>query len=220
MRFFAVFLLINTFIFKLNAQTITLKVLGKAAYVEYAESNGIIVSFSKSDFRSQKLILSDSIKAIGIKSELIPINNGNFKLAINNKRFRIEENNIERFDKLLIVCNNLKIKIEKVYYKMPIHKFEDEDENAILAFNNASTQAKIISNNLNYKITKVLNIDDDTTESDSIYDIIDKESERGRLVIELLQLLSCRNSLFQNESDNPVRTGGYNLWVTFELKPK
>ncbi|WP_034061952.1 hypothetical protein [Lacinutrix jangbogonensis] len=62
-----------------NAQTITIKVLGKAAYSSSAEANGVIVSFSESDLKSKKLRLSDSIKVLGIKKGLVPINMPNTK---------------------------------------------------------------------------------------------------------------------------------------------
>ncbi|WP_034061955.1 hypothetical protein [Lacinutrix jangbogonensis] len=119
-----------------------------------------------------------------------------------------------------MLVSNLKINIEKIYYKIPEHKFEDEDVNAISAFNHATTRAKMIANHLNYKINKVLNIDDDTTESSYIYDRYDKDTDSGRRFIKFLKLLDGRNNLFETESNTPLRSAEYNLWVTFELKRK
>jgi hypothetical protein len=63
-----------------------------------------------------------------------------------------------------------------------------------------------------------LNIDDDTTLADPLYDNIDMESERGKLVIKLLQLLGGGNSLHKTESSKPTRDGGYTILVTYKLK--
>ena len=117
-----------------------------------------------------------------------------------------------------MICNDLKIKVDKVYYKLPVHRFEDEDRNAILALNNATSQAKIIANNLKYKVVDILNIDDDTTYADPFYDNIDIESERGQLLVKLLQLLGGGNSLHKVESSKPIREGGYDIWVTYKLR--
>ena len=203
----------------LNAQTLSLKVLGSSAYNEYAESNGVIISFLIGDHENKKLILSDSIRVIGINGEITPLEDVYKRIAY-KRRYRIEESNIGLFDRLLEECSNQKVRIEKVYYKMPEHKFENEDKNAILAFKNASTQAKIIANNLNYKITKVLNIDDDTTKSSDIYDVFDNGTEHGATIIKLLELLYGSDNMYSTESDEQTRVGGYNLWVTFEMRRK
>ena len=213
MRLFAILILLLTTL-NTNAQNITLRVLGKATYAEYAETNGIIISINKSEL-DKITKLSDTISLIGINNKLVPVAGTN---TTNKKKFRIEEKNLNLFDKLLIVCNDLKIKIDKVYYKLPEHKFENEDKNAILALNNATSQARIIANNLNCKIVKILNINDDTTLADPLYDNIDMESERGKLVIKLLQLLGGGNSLHKTESSKPTRDGGYTILVTYKLK--
>ncbi len=217
MRVIFLILLLNFTLASVNAQTISLKVLGSAKNNEYAESNGVIVSFLSNNLEVKKNTLLDSIRAVGVKSEMIVIE-GPSKYSAGKKRFRIEESNLELFDKLLIVCSSQDIKIDKIYYKMPDHNFESQDANAIMAYNNAASQAKILSNSLNYRIIKVLNIDDDTTESSYIYDLIDKDTEHGKSLIRLMQLLGGGNNSFQTESSLPVKTSGYNLWVTFELK--
>lgn len=215
MKFLSFLILFLIFQFS-NAQSITLRVLGKATYVEYAKTNGIIISFNEKELKVKKTKLTDTILSIGIKNKLVPFSKTNTR---NRFKFRLEENNLKIFDNLLVICSDLGIKIDKIYYKIPEHKFEDEDENAILAINNATSQAKIIANNLHYKIVKILNIDDDTTYADPIYDRIDIESERGKMLIRLLQLLGNRNYLKETETKNPIRQGGYNIWVTYKLKP-
>jgi len=215
MKFISFLILFLIFQFS-NAQSITLRVLGKATYIEYAKTNGVIISFNEKELKGKKTKLTDTILSIGIKNKLIPFSKANTR---NRFKFRLEENNLKTFDNILVICSDLGIKIDKIYYKIPEHKFENEDENAILAINNATSQAKIIANNLHYKIVKILNIDDDTTYADPIYDRIDIESERGKMLIRLLQLLGNRNYLKETESKNSIRQGGYNIWVTYKLKP-
>ena len=213
MKTFAILILLLT-VTSTNAQNITLRVLGKSTYVEYAETNGIIVSFNKNEL-DKTVKFSDTISSIGIINKLSSINGS---ITNGKKRFRIEENSLDLFDRLLMICNDLKIKVDKVYYKLPVHRFEDEDRNAILALNNATSQAKIIANNLKYKVVDILNIDDDTTYADPFYDNIDIESERGQLLVKLLQLLGGGNSLHKVESSKPIREGGYDIWVTYKLR--
>ena len=56
MKTFAILILLLT-VTSTNAQNITLRVLGKSTYVEYAETNGIIVSFNKNELDKTVKIL-------------------------------------------------------------------------------------------------------------------------------------------------------------------
>ena len=197
-------------------QDITLRVLGFSSYTEYAESNVALISTNDSTLEKIS-VFKDSLVAKGLNNKLVEIDD-----IKNSKKiqYKIEEKDKNEFDKLLILCNDLQIKIDKVYFKMPEHLFEEEDKKAILALNNANSQAKVLANHLGYKIDKILNIDDDTTYSSSIYDDIDFDSERGELLLRLLELLGGRNMLYETESSNSTRNGGYNLWVTYNLNKK
>lgn len=216
MKIYILFVFSVFFVGYSPAQDITLRVLGQSNYVEYAESNVVLISANKSNIEKIDA-LKDSISANGLDNEL------NKVTGLKNQKkvqFKIEDEDLNVFDKLLVLCSDLQIKVDKVYFKMPEHLFEEEDKKAIWALNNANSQAKILANHLGYKIDKILNIDDDTTYSNSIYDDIDFESERGQLMLRLLELLGGRNSLYETESSNPSRNGGYNLWVTYELAKK
>jgi hypothetical protein len=197
-------------------QDITLRVLGFSSYTEYAESNVALISTNDSSLEKIN-VFKDSLVAKGLNNKLVKIDD-----IKNSKKiqYKIEEKDKNEFDKLLVLCSDLQIKIDKVYFKMPEHLFEEEDKKAILALNNANSQAKVLANHLGYKIDKILNIDDDTTYSSSIYDDIDFDSERGELLLTLLELLGGRNTLYETESSNSTRNGGYNLWVTYNLKKK
>lgn len=198
------------------AQNITLRVLGYSSYIEYAESNVAFISTKDSNLEKINK-LKDSISIYRLKSKLNEIKN----LKSQNKiQFKIENEDVNQFDKILVLCSDLQIKVDKVYFKMPKHIFEEEDKKVILALYNANTQAKILANHLGYKIDKILNIDDDTTYSNSIYDDIDFYSEKGELLLRLFKLLEDCNSLYETKSSKPTRKGGYNLWVTYNLKKK
>ena len=216
MKIYILFVFSVFFVGYSPAQDITLRVLGQSNYVEYAESNVVLISANESNIEKIDA-LKDSISANGLDNEL------NKVTGLKNQKkvqFKIEDEDINVFDKLLVLCSDLQIKVDKVYFKMPEHLFKEEDKKAIWALNNANSQAKILANHLGYKIDKILNIDDDTTYSNSIYDDIDFESERGELLLRLFELLGGRNSLYETENSNPTRNGGYNLWVTYNLKKK
>jgi hypothetical protein len=208
------FLILFLFTTNTNAQNITIKVLGKANYVEYAEINGVIISINKSEL-DKKTKLSDTLSLIGISNKLVPITGSNIG---NKNKFRIEEKDLNLFDKLLIACVDLKVKIDKIYYKLPEHRLENQDDKAILALHNATSQARVIANNLNYQIVKILNIDDDTLYADPFYDNIDMDSENGKLTLKILELLRGRNSIYKTESLKPKREWNYTILVTYELK--
>lgn len=216
MKFYILLVFSLLFVGYSPAQDITLRVLGQSNYVEYAESNVVLISANESNIEKIDA-LKDSISANGLDNEI------NKVTGLKNQKkvqFKIEDEDINVFDKLLVLCSDLQIKVDKVYFKMPEHLFEEEDKKAIWALNNANSQAKILANHLGYKIDKILNIDDDTTYSNSIYDDIDFESERGELLLRLFELLGGRNSLYETENSNPTRNGGYNLWITYNLKKK
>jgi len=217
MKFIKLIILIFPFII-MNAQTTTLRILGQSNYIENAETNVAIIAFNKEEIETKKTALILKIDSIGISSSLHKIiesyNNNNFQ-----ERFEVEEQDPELFENFLAICYKLQVRIEKVYFRMPIHKTDHEDKYAIRALRNANSQAEIILNNLDYKIVKILNIDDETTFSDPIFDFIDKDSERGKMVINIIQLLSSTDPN-ETQSNSPERYGGYNLWVTYEIEHK
>jgi hypothetical protein len=199
-----------------KAQSITLRILGQSNYIEHAESNVVLISTDDSSVDKIEA-LKDTVLANGLNVKLSEVANfGNGKTV----QYKIDEKDINVFDQILVRCSELEIKIDKVYFRMPEHILEEEDKKAISALRHANSQAKMIANHLGYSIDEILNIDDETTYANSIYDDIDLDSERGELFLELLKLLGGRNTLYETESSSPSRTGGYNLWVTYALKKK
>ena len=202
-----------------KAQTTTLRVLGQYNYIERAETNGVILSIDNHEIGAKKKLLLNKIDSLEIKSNLTKIDRPQ-DFQNRTSYFKIEEKDRDNFDQLLIVINALKINIQKVYFKIPAHQLEDEYLSATMAVKNANSKAKIIANNLNYKIIKILNIDDETTYASSIYDGIDLESKKGKLLIKLFNILDNNNNLYEKESPKPYRKGGYNIWVTYHIDPK
>jgi len=197
-------------------QDITLRVLGYSNYTEYAESYVVLISTNESSLETIKN-LKDSLVAKGYENKLVKIDDVKNLTAI---QYKIEENDKSKFDNLLILCSDLRIKVDKIFFKMPEHLFEEEDQKAIMALNNANSQANLLANHLGYKIDKILNIDDETTYANPIFEDVDIDSQSGQLFIKLVELLGGRNMLYETESSQPTRDGGYNLWVTYNLKKK
>ena len=213
MRVFLFLIFLFTLITNTNAQSITLKVLGSSTYTEHAEVGGIRIHVS--DEKSKNKLI-DTLASIGLINSLKEIKKAErIGRDIRNKEFLVEERDLKLFNKLLMMTSGLPGRILIPYYIMPEHKFEDEDMYAILALDNAKSKATIIATHLKYKIVKILNVDDETTFADPFWDKIDLESEHGKIVVKLLTLLSHPTA----NSKEPTRERGYNIWVTYELKP-
>ena len=199
---------------RVNAQKAILRVLGKVKYTISAESNGMTLSFKKNEIKKTKRLI-DTIAFIGITNKLVLFNNPKKKHI---KSYTIEVKSEHLFDKLIKICNKLEIKIDHIYYILPKHKFENEDENAILALANANYQAQITANHLNYKVVKILNIDDETTYSNPIYDGMDMDNERTKMVMRILTILGGTET--SSYSSEPIRDNEYSIWVTYQLVKK
>ena len=208
-------ILFFTICFGLYSQNQTLRILGRSNHKVVANSNEVIVVLKKDQHR----IFKDALTIKGYNRNLESIINSK-PIKPDEIKIKINEPNSDLFQEVIFVCNELKIKIEDIYFKIPKHDFNKEYKNAILAYKNAEAKAKIIANHLDCKVSRVLNIDDDTNLANEIFDRIDKNSEEGKVVLELINLLSNSPLLFKTESKKPVRESSYHLWVTFEIKPK
>lgn len=211
------YLLIISFVYystTVSSQGISLKILGHSNYIEYAKSNGLKISIKKNDKAIIKQ-LSDSIYKLGIKSKIV--NTPNY-LNTKELHYLIEEQNVNHFNEIVLASQKLKIKIVKIYFKMPEHIFKEEDKKAILALKDANFKAKIIANHLGYKNIGIISIDDETCPTSSLFDDMDIDGEKLETILNLLSLLDMDNSLYQTENSKPIRNGGYNLWVKYLLK--
>jgi len=210
------------------SQSATLKILGQYSYVEYYKSLGAIIVLEENPNKCDPILgfisleeqfrhLSESIEVKGSKSKLIPIKDHTYS-PYRKQAFRFEEPDAGLFDEVMTVCNNQGAIIKKRYYKLPPHEFIEEDTKAIKALRDAKEKAEELVNHINYEVIQVLNIDDDTRGASKIFEFDDRDPDE---IEELMNLLQRFNDLDRREeSINSVRSGAYNLWVTFEIRPK
>ena len=213
MKLYILILWFITFANYSQAQSITLRILGQSNYTEYAESNVVLLSIQQHD--STKIeALKDSLTANGLDNTVVKVATSKNQQIT---QYKFENQDLNTFDNVLVWCSALQINVYKVYFKMPEHQFKNEDDHAVLALKNANTQAKILANHLGYKIETILNIDDETTYANPIYDTIDFDSSKGQRMLKFLELLSNRDVTYDTKSNSPSKSGGYNIWVTYRL---
>ncbi|WP_292943839.1 hypothetical protein [Olleya sp. UBA1516] len=213
MKLYILILWFITFAHYSQAQSITLRILGQSNYTEYAESNVVLLSVQQHDITKIEA-LKDSLTANGLDNTVVKVATSKNQQITH---YKFENQDLNTFDNVLVWCSALQINVYKVYFKMPEHQFKNEDDHAVLALKNANTQAKILANHLGYKIETILNIDDETTYANPIYDTIDFDSSKGQRMLKFLELLSNRDVTYDTKSNSPSKSGGYNIWVTYRL---
>ena len=195
------------------SQNIMLKVLGEADYRIKNDGCAIQISLAEQINDKQMTQFKDHLTSLGVNYELTKLDGPRFDKIL---KYRIEIADCKFMNTIRNICQDYDIIMSDAYYIMPDHQFNDEDKNAILALENAIQRASMVSKKLNCSY-KIISIDDDTSNSSIIYDILDKDSTWGELMNEFMNSL---NSAIRNQnSKEPFRYGTYNLWVTFELKP-
>lgn len=199
-----------------HSQTATLRVLGLADYYQSAETNVMVFHISDEVLDLRMDLLKKQMDSLGIKTPIQPLNDPLLKFS-DQQKFQVEVENIELFEKLVEICYRSNLRIDEIYFEMPPHDYSEEDKYAFLALKNAESQARIIANNLNYKIVQILNIDDETKYADPFFDFVDPDSQRGRNLIKLITILGRIDPPEITKSRELTRYGGYNLWVTFEI---
>ena len=104
------------------------------------------------------------------------------------------------------------MQFDKLYYEFKDRTYEDQK--AISALKNAESKANTIAKVLNYKVSKIINIDDDTSSSNSLsdYEFLDINPE----LFEMLKEYLLSGDEGERKSD-PSKRAAYNLWVTFAL---
>ncbi len=227
MRIFLIFLMILGSI-SVYGQTITLRVLGQYTYVDSMEKYVAVIILQENPDRCDPVLgfitieeqlkhLNESIKVIGSKAIPVPVEDFTYS-EYRKKTYRIEEADADKFDEILNICKIRQITIQNSYFKLPKHRFEEEDEKAIGALRMAKLKAGIIADHLDYKVKRVVNVDDETTYASEVFNLLNVDSEKMEEFTYLMDLLSSRDS-YSSESKTPERKGQYNLWVTFELIP-
>ncbi len=208
-------------------QEAKLRVLGNSKYSEIAENKVLLLNFENNPeicnpLTQNKTIeiqvneFNDKLKSEKISFQLL------YKEALNinperSKSYELLLSLDTNDYKIQKIINSSGIKLVKTYYKFSENSFLNEDKKAILALQNSESKAKEITKLLNYEITEIISIDDDTSDANDIFELLginDLDEERKTMIYSLFEKL---NNLEINS--NPTKDGAYNLWVTYSIKP-
>ncbi|MCX6195253.1 MAG: hypothetical protein NTY55_01205 [Flavobacteriia bacterium] len=207
-------------------QVATLRVLGNSKYSEIAENKILLLNFEynseicnpltqnktieiqvnefnqnlTSEKIEYKLLHKETLNSSPEKSKSYEL-----LLSLNSNDYKVQK-----------IINLSGIKLLKTYYKFSENSFLNEDKKAILAFKNSQNKANEITRILNYEILEVVNIDDDTSDANDVFELLginNLDDERKEMMYSLFESL---NSLEVNS--NMTKEGAYNLWVTYKIK--
>jgi hypothetical protein len=219
--------LILFFTFNLGfCQEATLRVLGNSKYSEIAENKVLLLNFEYDSEICNPLTQNKTIEIQvsefnqNLKSEKIEykllhketLNSNPEKSKSYELLLSLDSNDY----KIKKIINSRGIKIVKTYYKFSENSYLNEDKKAILAFRNSQNKANEITKILNYEILEVINIDDDTSDANDVFEFLginNLDDERKEMMYSLFESL---NSLEVNS--NATKDGAYNLWVTYKIK--
>ena len=198
------------------SQKTKLTILGQYDYEVENSSCGSIFAFKKQNNKLEQI--KDSIHQLSPKLDLVYEN-----LFINRRGYTkcINIKNIEKIylnDIYDLLIKN-KLKVELVYFNVPPHEYIKEDDYSILALKDAIKKADFIAKHINHKVSKILNIDDDTSSINSVLDDINLDTEHGQMVYKFIIMLYGGPSQFRERISEPRRISGYNILATFELRP-
>ncbi len=212
-------------------QISTITILGKESYIEKAEAFGIRILFEENPNRcdpekgfvpldQQVLHFKEAAKAKGLDLSNEEELSSDPLIRHPHKKVKYLMPTIESAMALDTLCRLQEILVEELFYKLPKHKYEKEDDKAVSALNDAVRKANFIAEKLGKKVVKVLNIDDDTALAsiDNLMGEYDYDEEKGAEILELIQMLSEIDDPFATESKKPERNGAYSLLVTFEMQ--
>jgi len=208
------------------AQPTTLQVLGQYTYTNHSQSYGAIIVLEENPNKCDPVLgfisieeqykhLSESIVSKGSTAKLELVKDHTYS-EYKKETYRIEEPNAEIFEDIIAACNNQNATVKKRYYKLPTSDFASQDDKAVEALIDAKQKAEEITNHIDYKIIKILNIDDDTKIANSMIDLTGKDAAYIEKVMHLMELLSHISN--SNESKQATQDGKYSLWVTFEVE--
>ncbi len=189
-------------------QTSSISVLGKTTYTEEAKQGCIVLSA----FRSKE----NSVGTIQLKNEL---NLRKLNVEINGKiKYLFETKSEDSLQTAILKLKSSDFKIERVYYKYEPHNFRAEDNRAIESIDNALQVAGMMAEKIGYKLSDILNIDDDVQRSsNSDWFTCTNEDLMKLLEQEGFTSISVSFVPYPTESNQRFRTSEYNTWVTFEI---
>ncbi|MBL7798638.1 MAG: SIMPL domain-containing protein [Saprospiraceae bacterium] len=210
----------------------TIQVLGRSDYVEQAEAYGIDLLFeenpNKCDPQRGFISLEEQVKhfseALQVKGvawkDFSRLPKRNTETETRHWRYRFTHIDPSKISLISSVCADQVIQVENTFTIFPEHRYEDEDEQAIRAFQDAERKAKTIARKLGKRISKVVNVDDDTSLRFLLDIEEDQDSANAASFEELLEFLVRLEGIagMERESQSPSRSRSYSLLVTFEMK--
>lgn len=216
------------FVFNLGlCQEAKLRILGNSKYSEIAEYKVLLLNFENNPEVCNPLTQNKTIEIqVSEFNDILKSQNIVFKF-MHKETLQVDPERSKSYElflsldindyKIQKIINSSGINLVKTYYKFYENKFINEDKKAILAFQNSENKAKEIATILNYKITDIISIDDDTSDVNNIVELLginDIDEERIAMMNSVLERL---NEFEMNS--NPKKDGAYNLWVTYRIKP-
>ena len=206
-KYFILFLAIISFN-NIGAQDY-LKVLGRKKYT------------LKADITRLKISFSDNAESISQKSKLIQnLDTENLNITIDTSTQNlviIDIHKIDDFFKIKTICNNQNI-YPSTYYIFQNENNEYQDNLAVHAIKNATSQASLLAKVMNKKIDRIVNIDD-VVEKYLFYTEEYPESEcMKKILVWYNEYISVPEDPGKTEFDTNSKTGLYAIWVTYKLK--
>ncbi|MES2410172.1 MAG: hypothetical protein V4535_01875 [Bacteroidota bacterium] len=209
------------------SQEVKLRILGYSSYTINAEGQVHSITFENNPLICNPITRNKPIKT-QVSEFIAKLTEANIVYKFQERK---ENNNdpevAQTFDLFLpfeSINKNVEniislsgITLNKSYYKFPKAKPEDEDKKAILCFKNAEKKAQALAKLINCEVTTVLNIDDDTSDANTIFellDIPDIDDEEKEMYLKLFEQLSA----IENKNDVD-KNGAYSLWVTYIITP-
>lgn len=188
----------------------TMSVLGKSFYCEFAKLEGIIILEEKTKDSARFVQLKDSLKLKYINTDLQ-----------GNKQFLFPYSFEDSLQVYIEKFTTNGIKIKKIYYKFYKDNNRNEDKRAIEAIENATTTAKILLDAIGYEIKDILNIDDNNNRNEYA-DWFTSPNEFNEQLQADSNIQSIQMELNPNpiESLSSIRNKIYYSWVTFEIGKK
>ncbi len=223
------FLFFSNTIYGQQAESIsTLTILGNNKYSDRPIGYGIEILFledkTKCDpavgFRTleeQEYQFEEYIKDFGWSRKDFKEIKEDLLMGAPNKKLKFTSTDFSEILKLMLLCEQNKFEVSKTFYLFKPHNFENEDVRAIGALEDAIEKAAVISKIVGKKITKILNIDDDTTNASIFKKQSDFNTEQYELLLEMLQSFGSE-SRFENERVSHKQSGAYRLRVTFQIE--
>jgi hypothetical protein len=207
------------------SQEVTVRILGSHRYSEMAEKKVHLIDFNYDPDICNLLTQNKTIE-IQVNEFIAHLQLDKIEYELLHKETSsFNPENKKQFE-LILPIDNPDVKIQKIinskgiilvrtYYKFSDNPLLDEDSRAILAYKNSKNKATNLAKNLNCKNIEIVNIDDDTSDVNLVYELVNINLDEEKK--ELINALFLKLGDFESNY-NIKKEGSYNLWVTYKIK--